>query len=182
MHLMLKIVAGCVVAALPACETARTSTLSPQQAEKAAKSNEKDTYQSTKDELKLQLALEIEFTQGGISVVGSKIIRAPVKANSAMSDLVVQAKSGERVVGEYSVADPRLVEVEKEGGKVLPQARAFVYLPLTADLTELSIRPAQGREGAVSQGGVIALKPHMKEACEKRREIDVCQEILRSSG
>jgi hypothetical protein len=143
-----------------------------------AKVNPESTFDVGQIASELQLAVEVEITAEGVKPISATIIRAPVKSSSALADLLVRPRAGDKVVVEYTIPDPRLVEVDSEGYRTLPKAQTFIYAPLSRSLSAVEIVPVAGREKFVSKGGTIDLRPLIKQACERRTEIKECQEIL----
>ena len=129
--------------------------------------------------VRLQLAVEIEVTAEGVRALGATIVRAPDKSNSAQAGLRARATTGETVVADYVFPDPRLVEIEREGERTLQSATTIVFVPLSADLTELEILPVGGMETEVSRGGSIQLQGLVRRACVDRTRLDVCREVIR---
>ncbi len=125
-----------------------------------------------------QLAVEIEVRADGIVALGASIVFGPVKANSALADLSVSARAGDKVLHEYVMPDPRLGESENRE-VVLDSAQTYAYAPLSPDLTELVIAPVPGREG-ISPAGTIELPPLLVLACRQQPRLAECQEILKN--
>jgi hypothetical protein len=125
------------------------------------------------------LAVEVEITAQGVEVIGSRVLLAPEKSNSALVDLIVRAKAGAEVLFEYGLPDPRLAEVDGEGQITLPAATTFLHVPLLDELTEIEIRPAEGREDIASRGGTIEVLPLLQQACKRQIELEVCQEFFK---
>ncbi len=144
--------------------------------------NAEAEFDAGKLDVQLQLAVEVEITADGMRALNATIVRAPPKSNSAMADLHVRARAGDRVVTEYVIPDPRLMEVDREGRNTAPQATTFIFVPLDAGLTAIDLIPVKGREVEVSKGGSVNPKFWLRQACEKERELAECQEILRKIG
>jgi hypothetical protein len=143
-----------------------------------ATANAEDAFDVTQLERDLHMAVEVEITAEGVTPVGVSIVRGPARPNSAQADLSVRAFTSDAVVSQYTIADPRLVEVEGEGWRQLPSARIFVHVPLDTDLRQLLIVPVAGREADTSPGGAVDLQPLMKEACKEQPDLDPCKDIL----
>jgi hypothetical protein len=148
----------------------------------AAKANAEDTFDVGQVSSRLHLAVEVEVTADGIRPTGVTIVRGPEKAGSAMADLLVRARAGDEVIAEYTMPDPRLVEIESETWMTLDAERTIVFAPLVPELTELEIVPVEGREPFVSKGGVVELQPLVRKACEEQPELEECRKILGSRG
>jgi len=146
---------------------------------KTAEANAKSEWKpSTEGEL--QLAVEVEVRADGVTPLGASVVRASGKTNSAIQDLRVVANGASRQLGQYVMPDPRFAKVDREGEQILPSARTFVFAPLSADLTTITVQPVPGGKENVSRGGNIDARPLLREACEKERELSVCQQILRA--
>jgi hypothetical protein len=145
----------------------------------ASRANSANTFDVAMFDATPQLAIEVEVTASDIQPRNVTIVRAPAKANSAMADLQVRTLAGDKVMAEYTVSDPRLVEIERQGQKILPAARTFLYVPLSAALTELVVVPATGREKFVSKGGVLDLRALLQKACREQSGMKECREIIR---
>jgi hypothetical protein len=124
------------------------------------------------------LAVEVSVSAEGVRALGASVIRAPAKANSATPDLRVTARAGESVVADYTIADPRRVEIEGKEWKMLPEGRAFIYAPLSEGLTEFRIEPLPGRERDASKGGTLDARELARRACEGRTELEECRRVL----
>ena len=98
-------------------------------------------------------------------------------SGSGVEDLRVRAMARDKVVAEYSIPDPRLVETEDQKWQLLPSARTFVYVPLSTEITALSISPLPGRTRA-SKGGTIPVLDLAKRACAERTQVETCRRIM----
>ena len=120
------------------------------------------------------VAVEVELSEGGVQTVGSQVVRAPPPAHSVHADVAVRVRAQDRVVSSYAVADPRMAETETGRRLVLPTARAFVYVPIRADLSELEIVPL--RAGPLEGRGrlVVRLPQLLREVCKTRADLGDC--------
>jgi hypothetical protein len=131
------------------------------------------------------LAIEVEVTADGIRPIGATIVQAPRIANSAVADLRVQA--GGVLDWIYTMPDPRFVEGtdgDERRDQLLESARGYVYAPLLAAVTTLSIQPlAGGRDdGPITPRGSIDVRPLAEELCRRTQsKLPVCREILSRS-
>lgn len=127
-----------------------------------------------------QLAIEVEVTADGIRPVGARIVFAPPKTNSAFADLRVQPAGVDG--GGYTIADPRLADsADPEGRRpiMLESVRTFVYVPLLAALTAISVQPHDDTDPTVSRGGRFDVRALAQEACTRIPfDLPVCREIL----
>lgn len=154
-----------------------TSQQDRKQAEQAEKANADSNANLTQNRV-FQLAIEVEVSADGIKPLGASIVRAPAKSGSAMADLRIAAKAGDQTRAEYTAPDPRLSEVERQGQRALPSARTFLFVPLSAELTVVQITPVEGREDRVSKGGTFDPRPLARQACQERRALKECIELL----
>jgi hypothetical protein len=128
------------------------------------------------------LAIEVEITADGVKPIGARIVFAPPKTNSAFADLRVQVGGVDGWT--YTMTDPRLVEVNDPNERrtiVLESARAFVFVPLLAAATALSVEPLAGMDmdKDVSRGGKFDVRALAVEVCSRTQsELPVCREIL----
>jgi len=128
------------------------------------------------------LAIEVEITADGVKPISAKIVQAPPIANSAFADLRVQVGGVDGWA--YTMPDPRLVNAHDPNERrtiVLESARAFVYVPLLAAATALSLEPLAGaeRDRDVSRGGNFDVRALAAEVCSRTQsELPVCREIL----
>jgi hypothetical protein len=125
-----------------------------------------------------QLAVEIEVTADTVRPLQGTVVVAPPPANAAIPDLNVVGRGSRGRVVEYSIIDPRLAEIERDGVKVLPAARTFVHVPLSADLERVDIVPVAGRAKVVSKGGSFDPRPLARKACRSARELPACASSL----
>ena len=126
------------------------------------------------------LAVEVEITAGGVTPIGATIVQAPPKTNSAIADLRVEPVGAERAA--YTMPDPRLAEVDdpnEQGERILPSARWFVYAPLSASVSAISVQPIAATERKVSRGGTIDVRALAVDACRRNEsQLPACREIL----
>lgn len=146
--------------------------------QRAERVNSQSTATAAVSGQQLQLAVEVEVTASGVTPIGAVIIRAPQRTSSGLPDLRVTIDGSQPTA--YSLADPRLAQVDAEGERVLPSARTFIHAPLSANLGSVRIEPMDPGRKDVSRGGVIDLRPLLVRACEEARELQECQAILRT--
>lgn len=142
------------------------------------------------------LAIEIEVTNTGIRPIPetATIVYGPQQENSELSDLMVVATTESPVKIQYTIRDPRLVEIEGEEVRELPAGRTFIHLPLRADYEELFLLPIRkkmvqgfktkpGEEDVVatktSVGGKFDLRPVLERACGEALQLEPCREIMK---
>lgn len=174
-----------ILAALLLSYCATTSTppkeQTPEESANATLSTSAVAVPSGKPPLAMPLlAIEVELTADGIRPVSARIVNAPPKTNSAFADLNVQPAGVDR--GGYTMADPRLADVADADGRrpiVLESVRWFVYVPLLAAVTAISVQPLADTDPSVSRGGRFDVREFAREACRRTRsELPVCRQIL----
>jgi len=122
------------------------------------------------------LAVELEVTADGATVIGSSIVRAIRPSNAAQQDLLVRFLGSDgKSAFEYTITDPRLVEVERQGSSTLAKASTFVHVPLSVRPARLEMRPLPARQQVASKGASIDLLPIIKQACAAAKEAPECR-------
>lgn len=141
------------------------------------------------------LAFEIEVTKTGIRPLleTATIVYGPQQENSEESDLTVVATTESPVKIQYTIEDPRFVEIEGEEMRELPAGRVFIHLPLRADYKVVSVVPVEERRVQgfktkpgerefvamhTSAGGQFDLRPVLEHACGKAAQLEPCREVM----
>lgn len=118
------------------------------------------------------LVVTIELTKSTMTTTSSQLVLGQAKTSSSIADLHIIALADDSMVAEYYAPDPRFSMVEGGGWNEAAQATLRLYVPLSANIDEVTILPVPGRETVVSAGGVIKPRPLMKAACIDAAEID----------
>lgn len=145
---------------------------------RAAEANAAERFDVAEAAAVLHLVIEARVTAKGVETSGVTIVRGPAKANSALPDLMVRSLAGEEVLAAYTTPDPRLAEIEGERHLVLDVAQTYVYAPLSADLTAVEIKRADGAPPDVTRGAILNTQPLLWLACRERPELEECQKVL----
>lgn len=125
------------------------------------------------------LVVRITVSEDGIETGAVRLARGPTKTNSPRADLVVIPSSGEEVIGAYTMPDPRFQRFEGAGWHAVESADTFVFVPLSADIDLVTIRPVRGREAVVSKGDKFDPRPLAVKACsETNPPYPGCRAIL----
>ncbi|MDY7225674.1 hypothetical protein [Hyalangium rubrum] len=157
-----------------ACATARLPQEQPSAALAANRTSNPLRVEAQKQTL---LAVKVVITASGVQPVNSTIVRAPLPSNSAIQDLSVRTKANQTVLFDYTIADPRLAEVEGRQPLILPSAQAILYAPLSEQVTTLEVIALPGRPN-VSKGGAFPIEELARRACRERRVLEECQALL----
>lgn len=126
------------------------------------------------------LAVEVEISAEGIRALRASVIYREAQTDTALEkDLVVTFKAGEEIIVEYSIPDPRRVEIEGQQNEILATGQTFVYAPLDAELTTLEIKPLTGgSQPELPPVNQIDLVPILQQICEEQPDLEACQEIV----
>ncbi len=121
------------------------------------------------------LVVQVDITQDGAVVrsAGIELILGQQKANSTAADLHIESRTNGIVVTGYHVEDPRFSKMEDKRRNVALSAMMRVFVPLSANIDLVTIKPVPGRETIVSAGGAFDPRPLMITACEEVLHTDL---------
>ncbi len=125
------------------------------------------------------LVVKISVTADDIQTGAVALTRGPKKTNSTIADLMVIPTAGEQEIGVYAMPDPRFQRLESAGWRIADSADTFIFVPLSADIDLVTIRPVRGREHVASKGGNFNPFRLAAQACSRNGTgYSGCDEIL----
>ena len=129
------------------------------------------------------LVVTVRVSADRIEPVTARLLRGPRKTNSAVQDLRVIPLAKGVETGSYAMPDPRFQRREGIGWRVLESAETLVFVPLSADIDRVEIKPVGDRKDLASIGGFFKPLPFAAEACQATTtRYEACVEIIQLLG